>query len=125
MRALSGHGCSSSRPPAWRCWSCSGCQRTARDGARCRSRSLATAAVPWLAFLDGHPYRIRYMVPLLAAQAIGAGVAAGCVERVGRAVAVALVLAVAVARTAAARRVGADGRRGAVGPAERRRRASA
>ena len=36
----------------------------------------ATAAVPWVAFLDGHPYRIRYMVPLLAAQAIGVGAAA-------------------------------------------------
>ena len=38
---------------------------------------LATAAVPWLAFIDGHPYRIRYMVPLMAAEAVCAGVAAG------------------------------------------------
>ena len=38
---------------------------------------LATAAVSWAAFVKGHPYRIRYMVPLIAAEAIGAGVAAG------------------------------------------------
>lgn len=44
---------------------------------RARGRSVsvlplalfATAAVPWSAFTDGHPYRIRYMVPLIAAQA--------------------------------------------------------
>ncbi len=38
---------------------------------------FGTAAVPWSAFVDGHPYRIRYMVPLIASQAICAGVAAG------------------------------------------------
>src|SRR5262245_13717667 len=43
---------------------------------------LATAAVPWLAFIDGHPYRIRYMVPLLAAQAVFAGVMAGSWKRI-------------------------------------------
>jgi hypothetical protein len=37
----------------------------------------AAAALPWLAFVEGHPHRIRYMVPLLAAQAIGVGAAAG------------------------------------------------
>ena len=36
----------------------------------------AAAAVPWIAFLQGHPHRVRYMVPLLAAQAIGVGAAA-------------------------------------------------
>ena len=41
----------------------------------------ATAALPWLAFLDGHPFRIRYMVPLIAAEAVGAGVVAGIVPR--------------------------------------------
>jgi hypothetical protein len=53
---------------------------------------LGTAAVPWSAFVDGHPYRIRYMVPLIAAQAICAGVAAGS-WRKGRVVLVALLLA--------------------------------
>jgi hypothetical protein len=41
----------------------------------------ATAALPWAAFLDGHPYRIRYMVPLVAIEALGVGVAAGFVRR--------------------------------------------
>ncbi len=43
----------------------------------------AAAALPWFAFFQGHPHRVRYMVPLLAAQAIGVGVAAA---RWGRAV---------------------------------------
>lgn len=33
----------------------------------------ATAAVPWAAFIDGHPFRIRYMVPLIAIEAVAAG----------------------------------------------------
>ena len=53
-----------------------------------------TAAVPWLAFVDGHPYRIRYMVPLLAAQAVFAGVAAGEWKRL-RPVTIVLVALVA------------------------------
>jgi hypothetical protein len=40
-----------------------------------------TAAVPLAAFVEGHPYRIRYMVALLAAEAIGAGVAVGLFSR--------------------------------------------
>jgi hypothetical protein len=52
----------------------------------------ATASVPWTAFLDGHPYRIRYMVPLIAVQALGVGTAAGLVGRVSRAAAAALLL---------------------------------
>lgn len=39
------------------------------------------AAVPFVAFYDGHPYRIRYMVPLIAVEAIAAGVAAGFAPR--------------------------------------------
>ena len=34
---------------------------------------LATAAIPWAAFYKGHPFRIRYMVPLIVVEAIGAG----------------------------------------------------
>jgi hypothetical protein len=41
----------------------------------------ATAVVPWAAFYKGHPFRIRYMVPLIAAEAIGCGVAAGMLRR--------------------------------------------
>jgi len=45
--------------------------------------SLATtAALPWLAFIEGHPFRIRYMVPLIAIEAIGVGYALGLVRRV-------------------------------------------
>jgi hypothetical protein len=41
----------------------------------------ATAAVPWAAFLDGHPFRIRYMVPLIAFQGAAAGIAVGLLPR--------------------------------------------
>jgi hypothetical protein len=54
---------------------------------------VATAALPWAAFVKGHPFRIRYMVPLIAAEAIGAGVAVGLVKR---AAPVAAVLAAAM-----------------------------
>jgi hypothetical protein len=36
----------------------------------------AAAAAPWIALFEGHPQRVLYLVPLLAAQAIGAGAAA-------------------------------------------------
>jgi len=42
----------------------------------------ATMAVPWAAFVKGHPFRIRYMVPLMVVEAVGAGVAAGLLRRV-------------------------------------------
>lgn len=38
---------------------------------------ITTAAIPWAAFVKGHPFRIRYMVPLLVIEAIGGGVLAG------------------------------------------------
>jgi hypothetical protein len=41
---------------------------------------LTMMAVPLAAFYRGHPFRIRYMVPLMAIEAIGAGVAAGIVR---------------------------------------------
>ena len=50
-----------------------------------------TMAVPWVAFVKGHPFRIRYMVPLIVAEAIGAGVAAGYLRRVRWARALAIV----------------------------------
>lgn len=55
----------------------------------------ASAALPWSAFVDGHPFRIRYMVPLIAIEAVGAGFIAGLVRRprVAAAVAIALVAA--------------------------------
>jgi hypothetical protein len=53
---------------------------------------LAAAALPWAAFFRGHPYRIRYMVPLIAAEALGVGVAASLLKRARPGVATALVL---------------------------------
>src|SRR4029077_8605560 len=42
---------------------------------------FAAAAVPVVAFYDGHPYRIRYMIPLVAACAVFAGLAVALVSR--------------------------------------------
>ena len=44
----------------------------------------ATASVPWLAFIEGHPFRIRYMVPLIVIEAIGVGYVVGMAGRVLR-----------------------------------------
>jgi hypothetical protein len=54
----------------------------------------AMAAIPWAAFLDGHPFRIRYMIPLMAVEAIGAGLVAGVLpgRRMQAVAAAALVL---------------------------------
>ena len=43
---------------------------------------FATAALPIVAFYEGHPYRIRYMIPLVAACAVFCGFAVGMVWRV-------------------------------------------
>jgi len=37
----------------------------------------ASAALSWSAFVKGHPFRIRYMVPLIATEAIAAGALTG------------------------------------------------
>jgi hypothetical protein len=50
--------------------------RRAETAALLALSPLAAGSLPWLAFFQGHPHRIRYMVPLLAAQAIGVGAAA-------------------------------------------------
>ena len=55
----------------------------------------ATAALPWAAFVKGHPFRIRYMVPLIAAQAIGAGAAAALVPSVAPITAALVALGIA------------------------------
>jgi len=41
---------------------------------------LAAAAVPVVAFYQGHPYRIRYMVPVVAACAVFSGLAVGVIS---------------------------------------------
>ncbi len=52
---------------------------------------IAAEAVAWAAFYQGHPFRIRYMVPLVAAEAVGMGLAAALAPR-GRLRAAAAVL---------------------------------
>ena len=42
---------------------------------------LGVAALPWYAFFQGHPFRIRYMVPLVAASAVLTGLAVGRLPR--------------------------------------------
>jgi len=49
-----------------------------RAGALVALSLAATAAVPWVAFIDGHPFRIRYMVPLIAIEAVATGVLVDC-----------------------------------------------
>ena len=39
---------------------------------------FAVAALPWYAFFEGHPFRIRYMVPLVAAAIAALASAWGC-----------------------------------------------
>jgi hypothetical protein len=57
----------------------------------------ATAAVPWAAFINGHPFRIRYMVPLIAIEAVAAGALVDVVAEFlrRRGVLAALVIAIA------------------------------
>ena len=43
---------------------------------------LAAAALPFVAFYEGHPFRIRYMVPLVMACALFGGLAVGWARRV-------------------------------------------
>jgi hypothetical protein len=52
---------------------------------------LGTLALAWYAFYHGHPLRIRYMVPAVAASAILLGLALGRITR-GRAIVAALLL---------------------------------
>jgi hypothetical protein len=41
----------------------------------------ASALLPWAAFVRGHPFRIRYMVPIIALEAVGVGAATAVVKR--------------------------------------------
>jgi hypothetical protein len=72
-----------------------GLSSAARSSALIAVSLTASAALPWSAFVKGHPFRIRYMVPLIAIEAIGAGFLAGVFRRgaVLGAVAIAVVAA--------------------------------
>jgi hypothetical protein len=54
---------------------------------------LAAAALPFYAFFEGHPYRIRYMIPLVAACAPLAGIGIGMMRRAAPIAAAVLVIA--------------------------------
>jgi len=72
-----------------------GALNRARASALVAVSVVAMAAIPWAAFVKGHPYRIRYMVPLIAVEAIGAGAMVGLSRRARGAVAVAVLAVVA------------------------------
>jgi len=57
---------------------------------------FATAALPFVAFYDGHPYRIRYMIPTTAACALFCGLAVGLISRVQKHVASTVLSAILV-----------------------------
>lgn len=53
--------------------------------------AVGAAVLPWYAFYLGHPFRIRYMIPLIPAVAVGVGVAVGWTRRATLAGATALM----------------------------------
>jgi hypothetical protein len=71
--------------------------RSRRRVARLLPLALTmAAALPLAAFTDGHPFRIRYMVPLVAASAVLAGVALSALPRRVQAWAAPALVAVSV-----------------------------
>ncbi len=75
-------------------------------GLRSRSRAsllvvlamAGAAALPWYAFFSGHPFRFRYVVPLVPALAVWAGIGVGLLRRY-RVVAAALLVALTLVHT--------------------------
>jgi hypothetical protein len=59
----------------------------------------ACAALPWYAFVNGHPFRVRYMVVLAAAVAAWAGLGVGLLPRRVRLLGAAVLVAVALVET--------------------------
>jgi hypothetical protein len=60
---------------------------------------LAAGALPFYAFVAGHPYRIRYMVPLVAASAALSGIGVGLAGSVRRAMVSSLAAALLIVGT--------------------------
>ena len=75
-------------------------------GLRHRSRAsllvvlamVGAAALPWYAFFSGHPFRFRYMIPLVPALAVWAGIGVGLLRRY-RLVAATLLVALTLVET--------------------------
>jgi hypothetical protein len=75
-------------------------------GLRSRSRAsllvvlamAGAAALPWYAFFSGHPFRFRYVVPLVPALAVWAGIGVGLLPRY-RGLAAALLIALTLLET--------------------------
>ena len=73
-------------------------------GLRSRARAndwvllalAACAVLPWYAFFKGHPFRIRYMVPLIAFEGVAVGVIVAAAGRYRRVAAVVVVLLLAL-----------------------------
>jgi hypothetical protein len=57
----------------------------------------AVAALPWYAYYEGHPFRVRYMVSLVAAAAVAVAVLVGWLPRRARRVGSLLLLAASAA----------------------------
>ena len=57
---------------------------------------VGCAALPWYAFVSGHPFRIRYMVVLTGAVAAGAGLGLGLLPRRARTASAVVLLALAL-----------------------------
>jgi len=70
--------------------------RRANSGLVLPLALLASAALPFYAFVSGHPFRIRYEVPLILGCAACIGAGTGLARRAAPAVAVILFLAIAV-----------------------------
>ena len=75
-----------------------GLRSRARAGALVVLAMAGAAALPWYAFFSGHPFRFRYMLPLVPALAVWAGIGVGLTRRF-RFVAAALLIALALIET--------------------------
>jgi hypothetical protein len=66
---------------------------TSREGAALLIplAPVAAGALPFVAFFDGHPFRIRYMIPLVVASAVLNGIMVGRLKRAAPILAVAIV----------------------------------
>ena len=85
-------------------WAVAGAAAVLVSGLLSRARAsslvvlamVGSAALPWYAFFIGHPFRFRYMIPLVPAFAVWAGIGVGLTRRFRVMAAIALVALVIV-----------------------------